>query len=447
MSRRRGFAAIITPIMGILALVAGIALIVGLVTAIGQALMSRISGSFGSGSFGGSYETTSVLDGLPIETSGKIAIEDHLALSAGATDLEQHFAATGVDTNFPNAADQRKIKTMYNELLRAGKTSSFISELNGQVPAEDEAWYVNQRWCYDSRCFKGQAIGAKEQYLRKRVVITNPKNGRSVVASVLDWGPGTTPGERERVGGISPEIATALNVETNDSLIFGWAVDQNVPLGPVKVSATGSSSGSNGSGYTTTSRGFPRFLQYEGPWAQLRYGNCPPTYQAGQGNHKYTEGTFADAACGPTSLANVLKYYQQKGQLVVKSGFSAKYGSTINPQTVAGIILTYDSKLRVCGNGTDPSFIEKIGETYFNLRVSSDVSWDSVKDALRQNTPVIALMGSGVFTDSGHYVVLYGINEDAGVVYSSDSYTRNVQEASFDNVSRQKKSFYIINTQ
>ena len=434
MTRRRGFVAIITPIMGILALVAGVALIVGLVSALGQALMGRLSSSFASGSFSGSYETTSVLDGLPIETSGKIAIEDHLALAAGETSPEKHFSDTNVDSNFPSAADQKKIKVMYNALLKKGATSSFISELSGQVPAEDEAWYINQRWCYSSKCFKGQAIGTKTQYLKKRVVVTNPKNGRSVVTSVLEWGPGTTPGERERVGGISPEVATALGVETNSTVLFGWAVDQNVPLGPVNTQNSGSSSSDNGSGYTTTSRGYPRFIQYQGPWANERYGDCPEGYKG--------QGTYGDASCGPSALANVLKYYQIKGQLVIKSAYSSKYGNTINPKTIGELAVA--GGFRVCGNGTSSGFIKSVGESYFNLQVTNNVSWARVADALKRGVPVIANMNAGVFTSSGHYVVLFGIDEAKGKVYTSDSYKRNVQEANIQNVIDEKDSFHIV---
>lgn len=441
MTRRRGFIPVVSAGMSAVALIIGIGLIVGVVSALGQAFMGQMSGSFGGLNFGGSYETTSVLNGLVIETSGKTAIEDHLALSRGATDPAAHFAATNIDQSLASKPEAlRRAKTMFNALLRSGLTSSFIGELDGNVPPEDEAWYIVQRWCYDRRCFKGTAVGAKEDYLRKRVVVTNPATGKSVVTSVLDWGPAAFTG---RVSGLSPEAALSIGADTGTNLKYGWAVDQNVPLGPVKNVSTGSGGGtSTGAGFARTPRGFPRFLQYEGPWANERYGNCTPTYQAGQNGHKYTQGTYADAACGPSSLANVLKFYAEKGQLTFKPAYTARYGQTINPKTIGELAVA--GNFRVCGNGTDSSFIKAIGEQYFNVRVNRGASWARVVDALKNGIPVIGNMNAGVFTNQGHYVVLYAIDEAKNRIYSSDSYTRNVTEAEIDQVKNQAEEFFIV---
>lgn len=246
---KRGFVQAV-PIVGIaVAAVVGIGLIVGVLNALGRALMGKLTAGMDGFSFSGSYETVPVLDGLPLETQGRFAIENHLAL----TDLrphktgngshrysrdieEQHFSETGVDQRFSGDPAGRRLVRSYSLSSPAALISTFPG---GKIPPDDETWYVNQRWCYSARCFKGQKIGNGRDYSGKRVVVTNPKNGRSIVASVIEWGPGVM----SRVAGLSPEASVALGAKTDDNLTYGWAVDQNVPLGPVQAGG-----GSGGSG-------------------------------------------------------------------------------------------------------------------------------------------------------------------------------------------------------
>jgi hypothetical protein len=432
MARRRGIIPVVAAAMSAVALIVGIAIIVGVVNALGQVFMGQVSGSFGGFNFGGSYETTSVLDGLVIETSGKTAIEDHLALSAGATDPTGHFTATNIDQNLGNnPAALRKAKTMFNGLLRRGLTSSFIANLNGVVPPEDEAWYIVQRWCYSSQCFKGAAVGTKVEYLRKRVVVTNPATGKSVVTSVLDWGPAAYTG---RVSGLSPEAAFSIGADTGTNLQYGWAVDQSVPLGPVINPSSqyggGSTTTSNvGDGLQKTSRGFPRFMQYKGPWASQNYGSpCLP------------RATVSSAGCGPSSLANVALYYQEAKGLQFTALYTQEFGNAVNPGTIS--TLSKRTGGRPCG-GTAYSMFNTVGRRYLNLR-SDAASWSAVVNALRQKIPVISTMGPGYFTSTGHFITLYDISSNGKTIYVSDSYKRNRTEAPASTVKDQAKGFYII---
>ncbi len=87
------------------------------------------------------------------------------------------------------------------------------------LPVVDEAWYVNMYWASSTRPTRGT-----------RMIITNPANGRSVVASA-GWETG--PGSTSRMGGASEEIHDALGTSHGDELEFAFAADQTLPFGPI----------------------------------------------------------------------------------------------------------------------------------------------------------------------------------------------------------------------
>jgi hypothetical protein len=93
---------------------------------------------------------------------------------------------------------------------------------------ENERYYINMRWNYTS--LHGQAILApKSWYYGKRVIVTNPANGKRVVAAVIEYGPGVM----TRVSGLSPEAMYALGAVTDNNLQYYWAANQAFPLGPL----------------------------------------------------------------------------------------------------------------------------------------------------------------------------------------------------------------------
>ena len=85
------------------------------------------------------------------------------------------------------------------------------------LPVVDEAWYVNMYW--RARPARGT-----------RMIVLNPRSGRAVVAAA---GYETGPGANTAIGGASEEIHHALGTEHRDALIMGFAVDQELPLGPI----------------------------------------------------------------------------------------------------------------------------------------------------------------------------------------------------------------------
>lgn len=86
-----------------------------------------------------------------------------------------------------------------------------------KVPVEEEAWYVNMYWR------QRPAAGT-------RMIITNPANGRAVVAAA---GYETGPGANTAIGGVTEEIHDYLGTSHRGTLMLGFAEDQTLPYGPI----------------------------------------------------------------------------------------------------------------------------------------------------------------------------------------------------------------------
>jgi hypothetical protein len=72
---------------------------------------------------------------------------------------------------------------------------------------------------------------AKDWHRGKKVLVTNPVNGRRLVASIMESGPAIF---TNRVSGLSPEAMLALGVETDGNLEYGFMIHQSVPVGPLQ---------------------------------------------------------------------------------------------------------------------------------------------------------------------------------------------------------------------
>lgn len=69
----------------------------------------------------------------------------------------------------------------------------------------------------------------KDWYKKKKVLITNSRNGKRVVASILESGPAVW---TNRAGGLSPEVFEAIEARSNETCTFQY-VDENTILGPI----------------------------------------------------------------------------------------------------------------------------------------------------------------------------------------------------------------------
>lgn len=161
------------------------------------------------------YIETARLENIPLPaTTGKTAREQHLSFTCQES-RTHHYSISST----PLAAQNGM----------AWETSGGCGYGAWATPSSvaNERYYIAMRWNYTD--LHDQPIYAeKSWYYGKRVVITNPANGKKVVAAIIEYGPGIL----TRVSGLSPEAMLAIGAVTDNTLSYAWAADQSTPLGP-----------------------------------------------------------------------------------------------------------------------------------------------------------------------------------------------------------------------
>jgi len=133
---------------------------------------------------------------------------------------------------------------------RSGKISWFSSEESGRPGAwgewlgenvgTDDAtkyWYCAMRWPYYDPNTGFLDLDAKAWWHNKKILVTNPANGKQVVLAAKDWGPSESAG---RVIDVSLTALNSLDAVTDDVVSIEFA-DQSVSLGPHAVNGWGKS--------------------------------------------------------------------------------------------------------------------------------------------------------------------------------------------------------------
>lgn len=141
---------------------------------------------------------------------------------------------------------------------------------------------------------------------------------------------------------------------------------------------------------------------------------------------EYSSTTFALTGCSPTSMAMVYQGLTGKhdkspydmGKLAKKKGYMTKY------------------------NGTTGGFFTgvagKLGLNAFNMNISKK----AVKDVLDNGGLVITNVGPGDFTQSGHYLVITGIEGNKVTVNDPYSSIRSAKTWDISKVLKQTKALY-----
>ena len=137
-------------------------------------------------------------------------------------------------------------------------------------------------------------------------------------------------------------------------------------------------------------------------WGNKLFGPCLPG------------GTYADAGCGPSSLAMAISYFQNKEILV----------DTIGEKIV-------EKGLRNCDSGSSPSIMTVIPSLYglssYEIRPFAFENWkEEVKKCFDEGGLITALMaGPSKFTaGSGHFIALTDITDDYAYITVNDSSKR-----------------------
>jgi hypothetical protein len=123
--------------------------------------------------------------------------------------------------------------------------------------------------------------------------------------------------------------------------------------------------------------------------------------------------TIKAAGCGPTSLAMVV---------------SSLTDTPINPEVMSA--WAYENGYRCEGSGSFHSLIPE-GARHYGINVEYATRYDGQKiaDALANGKLVVAIMGAGHFSSSGHFIVLRGVTAEGKIlVADSASMNRSAQE-------------------
>ena len=156
----------------------------------------------------------------------------------------------------------------------------------------------------------------------------------------------------------------------------------------------GNGSGAIGGLTGSGSSNIPLFHQWDSRWGSNPYGRS---------------GTICSSGCGPTSAAMILTGLQ--GNL---TGIDTNNDGIADPAETAAYSVAHG--YRVEGQGTSWGYFGDIAsKAGLNSKQYSVSQYEEVYELLKQGKPVIASMGPGHFTKSGHFIVLAYVLEDGRV--------------------------------
>lgn len=150
---------------------------------------------------------------------------------------------------------------------------------------------------------------------------------------------------------------------------------------------------------------YPLFLQWDERWGYVPYGGS----------------MIGLAGCGPTCLSMVITALTDS--------------ETTTPAEVASYSMS--NGYYVEGTGTAWSLmtegVEHFGVTARELSLDEGV----MKNALDQGHPIICSMGPGDFTAVGHFIVIYGYDEDGFKINDPNCVSRSEKRWSYEELSWQ----------
>ena len=159
-----------------------------------------------------------------------------------SSDLAEKLGKSGVSlvlklgTNFPRSG---YIKIGSEYIRYSSRRGSKLKGLHRAYkgPAQDHGKGESAKLVYKYKGGRWERLtrpvniskSKKKWYKEKRVLVTNKRNGKKVVASILESGPAIWTG---RVGGLSPEAFDAIDGKNNENCTFAF-VDDDTKLGKV----------------------------------------------------------------------------------------------------------------------------------------------------------------------------------------------------------------------
>jgi len=119
-----------------------------------------------------------------------------------------------------------KSKNKLKSLKRGYKSSKSSHDKNDRV--RQMYRYKGGQWERVTRALNADS-GKKSWYKKQKVLVTNSRNGKRVVAAILESGPAIW---TNRAGGLSPEAFEAIDAKNNEVCTFQY-VDEDTKLGKI----------------------------------------------------------------------------------------------------------------------------------------------------------------------------------------------------------------------
>ena len=132
--------------------------------------------------------------------------------------------------------------------------------------------------------------------------------------------------------------------------------------------------------------------------------------------------------CGPTTLSMVVLYLTRD--------------ASATPAAVAA----YAESAGYCvpGSGSTWSLIKE-GCEHYGLHVSEVAMVENrIRDKLDEGCPVVVNVGPGDFTDSGHYMVIVGYDDQGFIINDPNSRTNSEKRWTFDQLNGQVRNLWAM---
>lgn len=156
---------------------------------------------------------------------------------------------------------------------------------------------------------------------------------------------------------------------------------------------------------------FPLFLQWDPRWGYQEYG-------AG--------GVIGYSGCGPTCVSMVL-YYLLRDE-------------TLTPDKIADYSM--ENGYYLPGTGTKWSLLKDVPELYGIKVYQPKASEKNMQKALDQGKVIICSVRPGEFTAIGHFIVIYGYDEEGFLVNDPNCVARSRQKWPYSMFSKEIKNMW-----
>lgn len=142
----------------------------------------------------------------------------------------------------------------------------------------------------------------------------------------------------------------------------------------------------------------------------------------------YNGGMMGYGGCGPTTLSMVVLYLTRD--------------ASATPAAVAA----YAESVGYCvpGSGSTWSLIKE-GCEHYGLHASEVAMVENrIRDKLDEGCPVVVNVGPGDFTDSGHYMVIVGYDDQGFIINDPNSRTNSEKRWTFDQLNGQVRNLWAM---